>query len=779
MIGFKKVLFVAVMLPAAAQGQFAGLGNLFSNGFLESLLALFRVFSFGGLFNFGGPTSIGSKGRIPLFEKTNAEIQLSKFTNEKFGGTAGAFELIGKGVFDILMNYMDTNQDCGSLFTREAPTLEVTELGDSLPGFFDLLSFNSCSLNVFGAPETFIEDNFVNPFVEFWTALEENASSDTRRRRKLEEANRKLQTPAANQMCTTRLEEGSFGGTLQQPTEDAPNERTPGVNQYAWSINFNDDLGLGVVVHSLGSGGALLNRYTLPTFTVRDKDANIVFQGSLAEPVQDDDVNAGFRASIVTDVTGSIITVIAVSVGVPEGIIQEFKFDTNDFDGTNPVSGLLPTRKFDIESPSVRSIEIVDENLLVYAPTFDIGGEQDFGFFRFFDLFQFANTGPRIFPTSDGDRLPGILWDFECAKTGLCFLNTIAFDFGVPEVFFDEDSVPTTSYFAFSDFPTEVVGYPVNGEAEFAVTVVENTFDIEYSAQSFEPISVASSVVCTLSGFLFRGGSIISNPDAEVLDFGVLPDLSDFSTVLDFFELGNPQQCEVCTGTTSPQPSSGLTPDSCESIPIVGQPSTTAYVWAVEECGGKVWIGTYDIGSVLSEIIIDVFVIATSFLVCQRPAAVNIACRINPFLCTDDQDANRQVCEDVVQIAIENALPVTLRTFAATELATALIGEPVLPNGIGFDLYYAEVSDVLAGTAQFLPFTQNGFRELAPPRFEPNPILKNFFGFEPSSQVDEAVRNLACQRSEDGDSLIVGSAVFRQDATSNTFVVDTECMSVV
>lgn len=276
----------------------------------------------------------------------------------------------------------------------------------------------------------------------------------------------------------------------------------------------------------------------------------------------------------------------------------------------------------------------------------------------------------------------------------------------------------------------------------------------------------------------------------------------EFTGLQELFELGEGQQCQVCTGQLDSSdrrrnnrrlkggPGLGgavaviagdppLAPDTCQRIDILDQPRTSAYVWAVEECDGKIFIGTFDFASILGDLLLNIFIRVVAEEACSNPVTVALACTLNPFDCAFDADRNTAMCEEQVTLAINDALPSTLRINFATQLISIILGEFVSPEGIGFDLYVADVDDILAGNGVFTPVTQNGFRELSPAQFESDPIFVSVFGYEPSSQGDEGLRNMACHKSENGDTLIIGSAVFRTDASSNTYVLDTQCLSQV
>lgn len=759
-----------------------------------------------------------------LFTPTQLEVELKNFENPNFGGSKGIFPLIAKAFQELLLSLGPGGVvDCETAQPQTMPEM-AAEFFPDLPSFFEYISQSSCDVGDLSAPGLFLKERYAQPIVDFFSG-----SFTASAGRRLE--NRELQTSQANLQCVTRLDEGSMDGMItRMPDID---EFRGGTNQYAWGNGFNPDLGYGVTVHSLGAPGALISRYSTPTFTIRDREANVVFQGILAEPsaVEDESFNVGIRAAQVVGVeqtdTDTIFTVIGASVLVPNGFLLEYKFSQQAFmsNGMQPVTGLGALRAFPLESSSARSLQIIAPGLILYAPTFDIDGFQDSTFFRLFDLNAWSNVGPRIYPadssiTTGDPRLPGIIWDFDCSldTNGLCFLNTIGFDLGDLDEFFDEITIPTTSYFPTASIPLELAQQPLsNNTAILNVTVISNSFDVKYSAQSLESVSAASSMVCTLSGFLFRGGSVTSNPSAAVPDPAVASSLGDFRSILNLLELGQPQQCEICTGEiaeetrrrratrrgrrrlmhngdegksgsgkvgngkSGPGPEgrvkeSSLPANTCQRIDILNQPSTSAYIWAIEECGGKMFIGTYDIASVLGEILMDIFVAVVAAIGCRNPLTVALACASNPGQCGIDQDENIDICDSSLRRTIDDALPSGLRTFFSTTLATEVFEEIVTPFGIGFDLYSADVEDVLAGTAVFTPVTQNGFRELSPAKFESDPAFVAAFGFEPSSQNNEAIRTMSCAKSENGDSLLIGSAVFRTGATSNTYVVDMDCL---
>lgn len=770
---FNSSLLVIFLLPNLVVGQgFFGSFDLSAiikalEGLREALAGLGGL---GSLFP-STPTPEVKTPTIPMegFDTSKAET----FIADAF---KGLLENLGEGFVP----------DCDSLVSDAIPSMsEVSDFESGLPKLFELLIRNLCETEptTQESPEL-VDELIATPLETFLNSLRVNGE----RRRRTEEK-RNLQTSSDNLQCVERFAEGDLNGFLGRPP--VFEGVRGGTNQYAWGTGFNEEVGFGVIVHSTGTSGAVSNEYSLPTFTVRNRDSEIVFQGVLAFPDQLGGVVVGIRSASVLNAEtigdDTVITVIGATVELQRGKFLEFKFSTKEYaeNGFNPIFGIEPTRSFEFETPSVRSFTQLTPELAFYAGSNDFSFDFDFSNFRFFDLVNWTNVGPKIFPSAEGrGRLPGVLWDFECSfeDDGLCFVNTIEFEFGDPEEFLDEETIPVTSFFPRSSIPVNLVNQPTDSEVDLAVTIVANDFDITYSAQSFEPIDAKTSAVCTLSGFLFAGGTVFANPGASIPDGSVVSSLADFRSTLEFLQLGDGQQCNICTGSISSPARRNLrtlelTENTCTLIELENQPVTTAYVWAVEECGGQIFVGTYDIGSVLAELILDTFIDFTARSLCSRNGVVLIACSLSGGRCGLNPFINQGICAEGLSAAIRNALSDERRIRFAVDLASDVFETEVTPNDLGFDLYVASKADILSGTAtSFRPITQNGFRELSPAIGLPNIGFQNEFGFDPSSQIDEAIRNMSCQKGQSGDTLIVGSAVFGLDASSNTYEVDPDCI---
>lgn len=601
--------------------------------------------------------------------------------------------------------------------------------------------------------------------------------------------------------CVHRFREGNYDGQVAPAEPFEP--FSGGTNQYAWASDFNKDLGIGIVIHSAGAGRALQGGISTPTFTLRDMDSNIVFKG--VGKAADDDTTpiAGLRSAVIVDFDASSqkVTVVASTVDLVNGEFFTYELFLDQFDGTTIVRDIAPVAAVEFESPSVRTARLISNDIILFAPLFDITGGVGRAFLKFYNWRTRTILPTEFLLTTDEpnfsfseDILTGLVWDVECFENGLCWLNTIEIQDFFPNIPFDNNVNPILSYFPLSEIAVFTGIAESNPTALppfifISTTELSPNFGLEYSAQSIEPVTPEAGVICTLSGFLFRIGFLTQSITGLELDdlnarrvLQVEPtDFSALGLLLPTFELGQPQECSLCQGDLNfvqtrrfrsffgrffrPPPPS---PGSCAPINIQGQKSTTAYIWAVEECGGKVYAVTYDISSVLAFLLLRIQIFVEQQIICRIPGVADDV----------DECVDSRIEETLNFYNVNQGLQLQQQAMIASQV----FGETITPNDFGFDLFVSEISDLFNGNPTFTPVTLNGFREISPALGPPQSSQFPFpFGFAPDSEEDTAVRVMSCQKSSNPDipdTLVLGGALFVPGASSNTFEVNTECMAM-
>lgn len=146
------------------------------------------------------------------------EEALSEFSNPKYEGTLGAYEVLGKAFYELLeTNRLGAAPDCPRLRNEPMPSLEgASDFTEALRDFFSLINRNSCDLSFQLAPRLFLKEKFAQPIVDFFAAIESFFPIESRRRL---EAERRLQTPEDNLECVTRFEEGSLDRRLPRASD--------------------------------------------------------------------------------------------------------------------------------------------------------------------------------------------------------------------------------------------------------------------------------------------------------------------------------------------------------------------------------------------------------------------------------------------------------------------------------------------------------------------------------------------------------------------------------
>lgn len=270
-----------------------------------------------------------------------------------------------------------------------------------------------------------------------------------------------------------------------------------------------------------------------------------------------------------------------------------------------------------------------------------------------------------------------------------------------------------------------------------------------------EPIGRDKVVTCTLSGWAYRVAFIINIFASGLFDVRRrnLVGLSDFIQRLLFLvELGFGQACNICDR------------NFCQDIPFKGLTKASTYVWQVTECDNKVFAAILDFSSQFSD----------QFLVFTLEELVKLSCFFPVILrkVTDSFDG----CVD----RGTGVLRSYLRTFSARRIAfqslaaSAVYEDRISPDDFGFDLFFAETSDILSGKATFEPITTSGFRELSPaPDCGLDRPIEGAFGFDPFSATDDGIRTMVCHTDKNGNAMLVmGSAVFGLNQASNTYTLD-------
>jgi len=317
---------------------------------------------------------------------------------------------------------------------------------------------------------------------------------------------------------------------------------------------------------------------------------------------------------------------------------------------------------------------------------------------------------------------PSTLWDFEIGTQSV-FYNVVRVlpDFA-GTLLSPIDLVPELYYGGVADLCAAAEKLCLSNPAPSSTTVTEFTqvrTDNEFSSHSLLPLGDTKVLACTQSGFLYQtifGGGGGGFSDLEAL------------------ELGTPQLCYVCDTTI----------DMCTTTVPPSQNGLSAYLWDVVECDGKVFVGTLD----LSGLFVNIFRAQILDFISDIP---------EPILCS-----------------LEGPILDLLVDLFAYILMSMTLEQPFTKANGGFNIFYAESSDLENGTPNWTVVTTDGFNRVLDPH---DPMLlkdprfyyeEDFLGYLRGTTVEDGVRNMVCS----GDRYLhVGSAVFG-DAPSSTYILD-------